>query len=108
MRRIFKNLLQIASVLQISFFIQKELLAFINHRQLRFLGPVIRKEGLESVAFQGRVDGKRARGRQRITYLGYRIKKKTNIESTATIFANAHDRLKWKFMTAHACVTCGT
>ena len=32
--------------------------------ELRFLGHVIRKEGLE-----GRVDGKRARGRQRITYL---------------------------------------
>ena len=36
---------------------------------MEFLGHVIRKEGLEELMLAGRVNGKRSRGRQSLTYL---------------------------------------
>ena len=87
--------------------VRRELLEVITKRQLRFLGHIIRKGGPECVALQGRVEGRRARGRQRATFLDW-IKKTTNMESTAAIFSCARDRLRWRTMTAQACITHGT
>ena len=36
---------------------------------MRFLGHVIRKEGLENLALTGQIEGKRTRGRQRILWM---------------------------------------
>ena len=41
----------------------------IRKRQIEFFGHVMRKEGLEELMLTGRVNGKRSRGRQRLTYL---------------------------------------
>ena len=41
----------------------------IRQRQLRFLGHTIREESIEKLAIEGKVEGKRARGRQRLTYI---------------------------------------
>ena len=48
---------------------QTGLLKSIKIRQMRFLGHVIRKEKLEHQSLTGLIPGKRARGRQRQTYL---------------------------------------
>lgn len=87
--------------------VKRELLSVIIERQLRFLGHVVRKEGLECVALQGKIEGKRARGRQRITYLD-RVKKVTGIANTAEIFACARNRQRWRDMVAQACIMHGT
>ena len=47
------------------------LLIDIVHRQLTFLGHILRKGELEKLVVTGFVDGKRDRGRQRETFLTY-------------------------------------
>ena len=47
------------------------LLVDIVHRQLTFLGHILRKGELENLVVTGFVDGKRDRGRQRETFLTY-------------------------------------
>ena len=47
------------------------LLIDIVHRQLTFLGHILRKGELENFVVTGFVDGKRDRGRQRETFLTY-------------------------------------
>ena len=47
------------------------LLIDIVHRQLTFLGHILRKGELENLVVTGFVDGKRDRGRQRETFLTY-------------------------------------
>ena len=47
------------------------LLIDIVHRQLTFLGHILRKGELENIVVTGFVDGKRNRGRQRETFLTY-------------------------------------
>ena len=49
--------------------LSRTLLKTIVTRQLRFLGHILRKNSLESLALTGAVEGRRARGRQRWTYL---------------------------------------
>jgi len=46
---------------------QESKLPCIKQRQLKFLGPVIRKGELEDLALSGSIPGKRARGAQRFT-----------------------------------------
>ena len=52
------------------------------NRQVKFFGHVMRKEEMENLVTTGYVEGKRARGRQRETYLTYlqKMKEKTPIE----------------------------
>ena len=57
--------------------IKQSLLADIVRRQMSFLGHVLRKEEMEHLVVIGLVDGKRARGRQRDTFLIY-LGKSTN------------------------------
>ena len=48
------------------------------NRQVKFFGHVMRKEGMANLVTTGYVEGKRARGRQRGTYLTYLQKMKEN------------------------------
>jgi len=41
----------------------------IRQQQLAFLGHVLRRHGLENLVVPGRVEGRRARGRQRLKYM---------------------------------------
>ena len=45
------------------------LMDVIRDRQLRFLGHVIREDGVEKLVLTGKIEGKRDRGRQRLKYL---------------------------------------
>jgi len=49
---------------------QRSLLKVIKSRQIRFLGHVLRKNELEAIALTGKIEGKRARGRQDVFGLG--------------------------------------
>jgi len=51
--------------------VQQDLVLKIIHRQISFIGHVLRKDQLEEAALTGRIEGKRARGRQRGTLLGW-------------------------------------
>ena len=39
-------------------------------RQLKFMGHITRKEGLENLALTGKIVGRRSRGRRRILWMG--------------------------------------
>ena len=45
--------------------VNRRLIKDIRMRQVRFLGHVLRKGGLENLALTGQIEGKRSRGRQR-------------------------------------------
>ena len=47
------------------------LIGDIVRRQLVFIGHVLRKDKLEKLVVTGFVDGKRARGRERATFITY-------------------------------------
>lgn len=47
----------------------RSLLVTIRKRQLSFMGHVMRKNGLERLVIEGKIEGKRQRGRQRMTFL---------------------------------------
>ena len=49
----------------------RQLMLTIVTRQIRFVGHVIRKGKPECLTLTGKVEGKRARGRQRLTFLGW-------------------------------------
>ena len=87
--------------------VERELLANITKRQFQFLGHIIRKGTIECISLQGRIDGKRARGRQRTKYMD-RIKALCGAIQIGEVFNSARNRNRWKFMTAQACITCGT
>ena len=48
---------------------ERSLLLTIRRRQLRFVGHVERKEGLEKLVLEGKIEGKRPRGRKRLNYM---------------------------------------
>ena len=49
----------------------RNLLKVIVSRQIRFVGYVMRKNQLEAVALTGMIEGKRATGRQRKTFMDW-------------------------------------
>ena len=78
----------------------------IRKRQLQFLGHVLRKEELEDVAITGKIEGKRARGRQRLTFI-------SNLShwmkiGEKEIIRRAKDREIWRTMATNALEEQGT
>ena len=49
--------------------VKRKLMNDIRVRQLNFLGPIIRKDRFENLAMTGRIEGKRNRGRGRVTWM---------------------------------------
>ena len=77
--------------------IKQSLLVDIVRRQMSFLGHVLRKEEMEHLVVTGFVDGKRARGRQRETFLTY-LGKFTN--KPLELLRLAKDRVVWSKLCA--------
>ncbi|GFO25456.1 endonuclease-reverse transcriptase [Plakobranchus ocellatus] len=48
--------------------LERSLIKTIRQRQLQFLGHICRHKGLEHLAITGKIEGKRSRRRQRITF----------------------------------------
>ena len=72
----------------------------IRERQRKFIGHVMRKEELEQILMTGKIQGKKARGRQKQMMLpsmaeDYAMK-------TNDMLHAAKDRRKWKAMTTFA------
>ncbi|GFO09915.1 endonuclease-reverse transcriptase [Plakobranchus ocellatus] len=81
------------------------ILPSIRQRQLQFLGHSCRHRGLEHLAINGKIEGKRSRGRQRITFI-------ENLKSWAIGKGSNNDfirvtenRFEWRNMIANVCVS---
>ena len=80
----------------------RELLHKIRKRQLNFLGHIIRRQSIEHLALTGRVEGRRARGRQRMKYLDSLTEDVGRIEKPAELIQLAYDRSRWREVIANA------
>ena len=49
--------------------VERKLIGEIRTRQMRLLGHVIRKDGLENLALTGKIEGKRGRGKNRMLWM---------------------------------------
>ena len=72
----------------------RKLMPLIGERQLSFFGHIIRKDKYEYLASCGKIPGKRARGRQRKTFID-QLKGLTNL-TTQELFESARDREEWR------------
>ena len=80
---------------------RKSLLETIRKRQTNFLGHVLRRQTNEHLVITGKIEGKRARGRQRTKYIQSLLEDiEGNITATQFIQA-AQDRTRWKGMTVN-------
>ena len=74
---------------------RRELLAGLRKRQMKFLGHVIRADGLENLTMAGRIAESRGRGRSRKKYLG-RVKEFIGGVTTQQILNMVRDREQWR------------
>ena len=89
--------------------VQRSLLKTIRKRQMEFLGHVCRRRGLEFLSLTGKVEGKRDRGKQRITFLDSLCNSATGGQSKGLHFLKlSDDRDVWRGMVANVCSRSGT
>lgn len=79
---------------------RRELMGAVRLRQLKFLGHVMRREGLENLIMTGMVEGTRGRGRPRVKYLEGLIKLARGNMTGGQFIRATRDR-RWKSMVAH-------
>ena len=85
---------------------ERKLIQAIRRRQLQFLGHILRKQELEDVALTGKIEGKRERGKQRLTYIS-RLSQWMG-KSERDILRTAKDRELRKFMATNVLIEYGT
>ena len=73
----------------------------IRQRQCRFLGHVIREEGIENLVTTGKIPGKRDRGRQREKIL-VDVCRWLGVKDNQDIFRDVRDRTRWRNMIDNA------
>ena len=89
--------------------VQRSLFKTIRKRQMEFLGHVCRRRGLEFLSLTGKVEGKRDRGKQRITFLDSLCNSATGGQSKGLNFLKlSDDRDVWRGMVANVCSRSGT
>ena len=89
--------------------VQRSLLKTIRKRQMEFLGHVCRRRGLEFLSLTGKVEVKRDRGKQRITFLDSLCNSVTGGQSKGLNFLKlSDDRDVWRGMAANVCSRSGT
>ena len=77
-------------------------MATIRKRQMRFFGHIWRGNGIEKLATSGYVEGKRARGGQRMTFLR-NLRQNTSTVRTNTEYARcSENRRTWRRMVGNA------
>ena len=74
---------------------RRTLMNMITTRQLRFLGHVNRKETIEYLAMMGNIEGKRARGRQRMTLLSNVIRRMGGTWTACEVLQASKERRNW-------------
>ena len=80
---------------------ERELMTTIRKRQLQFLGHVLRLEGLEHLSLTGRIEGVRARGRQREKYMDGIRRVTGGVKTAPELIQMARERKVWKSMIAN-------
>jgi len=81
--------------------VRRTLLKRIRQRQLAFLGHVLRRQSLENLVVTGRIDGMRARGRQRLKYLDSLCDSLKDKVSPTQLIRASEDRGLWQRMVAN-------
>ena len=79
--------------------VTRELMTVIRKRQLGFLGHMLRRSGMEKNCLLGMVEGRRARGRQRMKWMD-KIKELAGCERMNEILRLAEDRSDWRSIVA--------
>ena len=92
-RRTNQEVLQMAGM-------SKELMTTMRRRQLGYLGHVLRRDGLERDCLLGMIEGRRARGRQRMKYMDS-IKEMVGREKIEEIVGLAENRREWHSIVAN-------
>ena len=80
---------------------ERSLLRNIRSRQGKFLGHAMRKEGLEQLSLTGKIQGKRAKGRQRTTFMMAWKEQMGQDQSKARLLQLTLDRDSWRHMVAN-------
>ena len=80
---------------------ERELIKIIRTRQLSFLGHVMRKGELENLSLTGKIEGKRARGRQRDTFMKSLARILDGNWTTGSLLQATADRKRWQSMIAN-------
>src|SRR5438034_10553254 len=81
---------------------KRNLIITIRRRQMSFFGHVMGNKEIENYSISGKIESKRCRGRQRITYTKS-LSVWMKIEETEMIRASK-DRDKWNTMTVKALI----
>ena len=82
----------------------RKLILEIRTKQMRFLGHLMRKDGLENLALTGKIEGKRNRGRKWSLWmanLNEWIEERGVKYQEVELCEKARDREMWKSMIAH-------
>ena len=83
---------------------ERSMLKTIRKRQMKFMGHVYRKGGMEHLSMTGKIEGKRSRGRQRLTYVDSLNTWATQKQMSNNQFMNASiDRDRWRAMAVDTC-----
>ena len=75
--------------------VAREMMTVIRRRQLGFLGHILRSNGIESNCLMGMVEGRRARGRQRMKWTD-KIKELVGCERMEEVKRLAEERRAWR------------
>ena len=81
--------------------VQRALVKEIRKRQLDFIGHIIRREQLEHLCLTGRIEGRRARGRQRMKYMDSIVGDVEGNHSANQLIRWAGNRERWRLVIAN-------
>jgi len=85
--------------------LQRTLMKTIRKRQLEFFGHANRKEGLEKLVLCGKIEGKKGRGRPRLSFMDSLNAFATNKTKTNNnLIQLTGNRTDWRTMTVDACI----
>ncbi|GFR61853.1 endonuclease-reverse transcriptase [Elysia marginata] len=76
-----------------------ELLSTIQRRKMKYHGQLRRHDSIQKRTLEGRIDGRRGRGRRRQTWLG-NIQERSQMKM-CEVCETALDRRRWRTVTAH-------
>ena len=86
----------------------RQLITTVRKRQLQFLCHIYRKREIKQLTLTGKIEDKRARGRQRIKFIDSLNKWASNINIPNNTFLQQTTDKSWKTMIADVCNRSGT
>ncbi|GFN88321.1 eukaryotic translation initiation factor 3 subunit f [Plakobranchus ocellatus] len=88
--------------------LERSLIKTIRQRQVQFLGHICRHKGLKQLAITGKIEGKRSRGRRRITFIENLKSWAIGKGSNNNFIRLTENRYEWRNMIANVCSRQGT